>query len=72
MDSESCILNNEQGKKEKTSNSISNDSDVSEPARFRRGSNDANRFDRILMECEFGYVLPCGIILWTLFLVFWK
>ena len=72
MDSESCISNNEQGKKEKTSNSIFNDSDVSEPARFRRGTIDADRFDRILLDCEFGYVLPCGIFLWTLFLLLWK
>jgi len=71
MDSESCISSNE-GKKEKTSNSISNDSDVSEPARVRRSSIDSDRFNRILLECEFGYVLPCGIILWTLFLLFWK
>lgn len=71
MDSESCISNNE-GKKEKTSNSVSNDSDVSEPSRLRCSSDDANRFNRFLMECEFGYVLPCGIILWTLFLIFWK
>ncbi len=70
MDSESCILSNE-GKKEKTSNSISNDSDVSEPSRVRRSSIDSDRFNRILLECEFGYVLPCGIILWTLFLLFW-
>ena len=71
MDSESCISSDE-GKKEKTSNSISNDSDVSEPARVRRSSIDSDRFNRILLECEFGYVLPCGIILWTLFLLFWK
>jgi hypothetical protein len=72
MDSESCNLNNEQGKQKKVSNSVSDDRDVSEPFRIRRGSIDVDRFNRILLECEFGYVLPCGIILWTLFLIFWK
>lgn len=72
MDSESCNLNNEQGKQKEVSNSISDDRDVSEPTRFRRSSIDVDGFNRILLEREFGYVLPCGIFLWTLFLLLWK
>ena len=72
MDSKSCNLNNEQGKQKEVSNSISDDRDVSEPARIRRSSIDVDRFNRILLECELGYVLPFGIVLWTLFLIFWK
>jgi len=72
MDSESCNLNNEQGKQKEVSNSISDDRDVSEPSRIRRSSIDVDRFNRILLECELGYVLPFGIVLWTLFLIFWK
>lgn len=72
MDSESCNLNNEQGKQKEVSNSVSDDRDVSEPLRIRRSSIDADQIDRILLECELGYVLPCGIILWTIFLIFWK
>ena len=72
MDSKSCNLNNEQGKQKEVSNSISDDRDVSEPSRIRRSSIDVDRFNRILLECELGYVLPCGIVLWTLFLIFWK
>lgn len=72
MDSESCTTSNEKRKKTKTSNSISDDSNVSEPFRVRRNSDNVDEIDRFLLECEFGYVLPCGIILWTIFLLFWK
>ena len=50
--------------------SLSDDSDVPEPDGFRCSAVDIDRIDRFFIACEFGYVLPCGIILWSLFLFF--
>jgi hypothetical protein len=63
---------NEGEKQTKNSNTISDDSDVSEHPRVRCRSANLDQVNRFLILCEFGYVLPCGIILWTLFLIFWK
>jgi len=61
---------NEGDKQTKTSNPISDDRHVPESPSFRCGSIDLNRIDRFLITCEFGFVLPGGILLWTLFLLF--
>lgn len=50
--------------------SLSDDSDVPEPDGFRCSPADTDRIDRFFIACEFGYVLPCSIILWSLFLFF--
>ena len=61
---------NEGEKQTKTSNSISDDRDVPEPDGFRCRSIDLNQINRFLIRCEFGYVLPCSIFLWIVFLLF--
>jgi len=61
---------NEGEKQTKTSNSISDDRDVSEPYGIRCRSIDLNQINRFLITCEFGYVFPCGIFLWIVFLLF--
>ena len=52
------------------SDSLSDDSDVYESARLRCSTVDIDRVNRFFIACEFGYVFPCGIILWALFLFF--
>jgi hypothetical protein len=68
MDSESYVCN-EEDKQTATSDSISNDSDVSEPFRFRRSSTDFDKINRFLIKCEFGIILPCSLIFWIIFLL---
>lgn len=61
---------NDKGNKTKTSDSISDGGHVSEPDGFRCGTIDLDTFNRFLIRCEFGYVLPGSLLLWTLFLLF--
>jgi hypothetical protein len=61
---------NEAEKQTKISNTISDDRDVPEPNGVRCRSVDLNRINRFLVTCEFGYVLPCSIFLWIIFLFF--
>lgn len=67
MDSDS---KNEKGNKTKISNIISDGRDVPEPDGFRCGTIDLDTFNRFLIRCEFGYVLPCSVLFWIIFLLF--
>jgi len=49
---------------------FSNDSNVRKPIRIRRYSVDADQLNRFLVESQLCIVLPCGIILWIVFLLF--
>lgn len=69
MDSESCIKNKDEERSQtKNLNIVSDDGDFSEPSRFRYRSIDIDSLNRFLVRCEFGYVFPCGIFLWIIFL----
>ncbi len=70
MDEGETILRNDTKEKRQISNDLLNGWDVSEPIWIRCDSNNVDRIDRKLLECELGYVLPCGIILWIIFLLF--
>jgi hypothetical protein len=73
MDSESCYKSENEGDKQKEAgDTIPDDRNVSKSIRVRRGSIGTDQINRFLVECEFGYVLPCGILLWTLFFIFWN
>lgn len=66
MDSGPSIKNEES----KISNSISDVSDVSESFWLRRDSDYVNQINRFLLWSQFGFVLPCGILLWVVFFIF--
>lgn len=71
MDSESCTkTKNEEDKQKQNCNNFSDDCDVLESIRIRRSTGNLNKVDRFLLECELGIVLPCGIVLFALFLLF--
>jgi hypothetical protein len=67
MDAGPSIIENE---KTKTSNIVSNDGDVLQSVRVRRDTNNVNEFNRFLLRSQFSFVLPCGILLWVIFLIF--
>lgn len=56
--------------KAKISNNVPDDGNVLQPVWFRRDTNHANQINRLLLWCQFGFVLPCGILLWILLLIF--
>ena len=70
MDSDSSDTKNKKQPKRKNrlADSLSDDSDVPEPHGLRRSAADFDRVNRFFIACEFGYVFPCSVILWTLFL----
>ena len=63
-------IKQEKNDKKKTSNIVSNVGDVLQPLRIRRYSDNANEVDRLLLGSQFSIILPCGILLWTLLLLF--
>jgi hypothetical protein len=63
-------IKQEKNDKNKTSNIVSNVGDVLQPLRIRRYSDNANEVDRLLLGSQFSIILPCGILLWTLLLLF--
>lgn len=70
MDSESFTkTKNEEDKQKQNCNKFPDFGDVLESLRIRRSTGDFNTVDRFLLECELGIVLPCGILLFTLFLL---
>lgn len=70
MDSESFTkTKNEEDKQKQNCNNFPDFGDVPESIRIRRSTGDFNTVDRFLLECELGIVLPCGILLFTLFLL---
>ena len=63
-------IKQEKNDKNKTSNIVSNVGDVLQPLRVRRNSDNADEIDRFLLRSQFSIILPCGILLWTLLLLF--
>ena len=68
MDPDS-LTKNDNRKKAKASDPISNAGNVLQSIWLRRNSIDSNEVNRILATCEFGFVLPCGFLFWILFLI---
>jgi len=64
-------IKQEKNDKNKTSNIVSNVGDVLQPLRVRRYSDNADEFNWLLLRSQFSIILPCGILLWTLFLLLW-
>jgi len=64
-------IKQEKNDKNKTSNIVSNVGDVLQPLRVRRYSDNTDEIDRFLLRSQFSIILPCGILLWTLLLLFW-
>lgn len=56
---------------EKNIHNLSNDGDVSKPNGVRRSTIDPDQINRFLVECQFGFIFPCSIFLWIIFLLFW-
>jgi len=63
-------IKQEKNDKNKTSNIVSNVGDVLQPLRVRRYSDNTDEIDRFLLRSQFSIILPCGILLWTLLLLF--
>jgi len=71
MDSESCYKSeNEEDKQKEAGDTIPTFRNVFFTSRLRRSSVYSNKIDRFLIWCEFGIILPCGILLWTLLYIF--
>jgi hypothetical protein len=69
MDSESCNRN-EEDKQTENGDHFSNDRSIFKSFWLRRTSGVTHQINRLLLECELGIILPCGILLWTIFLIF--
>lgn len=70
MDSEPYTINAKNEQK-KNSDALLNDSSILEPSRIRRGSIDVDTINWFLIKSQFSFVLPCSIVLWVIFLLFW-
>jgi hypothetical protein len=71
MDSESFTKNkNEEDKQEEAGDNISTFRNVFFATRLRRSSVHFDKIDRFLIWCEFGIVLPCGILFWIILYIF--
>jgi hypothetical protein len=66
MDSGPSIKND----KTKTSNSIPNVRNVLQSVWVRRDSDPVDQINRFLLWSQFGFVLPCGLLLWIILLIF--
>ena len=67
MDSDTSEIKND---KAEVSNIIPDAWNVFQPFWLRRHSTIIDKVDRILLRSEFGFVLPCGILFWIIFLLF--
>jgi hypothetical protein len=71
MDSESFTkTKNEEDKQEEAGDNISTFRNVFFTTRLRRSSVHFDKIDRFLIWCEFGIVLPCGILFWIILYIF--
>ena len=64
-------IKQEKNDKNKTSNIVSNVGDVLQPLRVRRYSDNTDEVNWFLLRSQLSFVLPCGILLWTLLLLLW-
>lgn len=62
--------NSKNGKEKKNSNNVSANSPISESDGFRCSSDFPDQLDRFVLQCQFGFVLPIGVFLWTLLFLF--
>jgi len=63
-------INKNKNDKNKTSNIVSNVGDVLQPLRVRRYSDNADEVNWFLLRSQFSIILPCGILLWIVLLLF--
>ena len=59
------LTNDEQ---KEISHNLLNDCNVCESDGVRRASINVDTINRFLIESQFRFVLPCSVILWTIFL----
>jgi hypothetical protein len=57
--------------KSKNSNTIPDVGNVFQSSWIRRDSDNINETNRFLFRSQFSFVLACGIVFWTLLLLFW-
>jgi len=63
-------IKQEKNDKNKTSNIVSNVGHVLQPLRVRRYSDNADEFNWFLLRSQFSIILPCGVLLWIVLLLF--
>jgi len=63
-------IKQEKNDKNKTSNIVSNVGNVLQPLRVRRYSDNADEINWVLFRSQFSIILPCGILLWVILLLF--
>ena len=64
------IKSRQKNDKTKISNIKSNVGDVFQPLWIRRYSDNADELNWFLLQSQFSFVLPCGILFWIIFLLF--
>ncbi len=57
--------------KSKISNSIPDVRNVFQSVRVRCNTNNVDETNRFLFRSQFGFVLACGLLFWSLFFIFW-
>jgi len=70
MDSEPYTQKNTGNEQKKIIHNVPDGRNVLQSIWIRRNSITTDQINRILWESELGFVFPCGILLWTLFLIF--
>jgi hypothetical protein len=56
--------------KKKISNSIPDVRNVFQSVWIRRDTDNVDETNRFLFRSQFGFVLACGVLFWTLLLIF--
>lgn len=69
MDPDSCEANSKNNKKHESVHTAIDDSDILQPAWVRCAFRPCDKVDRFLLDYGLNFLLPIGIILWTLFLL---
>ena len=63
-------INKKKNDKNKTSNIVPNVGDVFQPLWIRRYSDNSDEINWFLLWSQFSIVLPCGVLLWIILLLF--
>ena len=70
MDSEPHrTLTKSKNEQKKTINNIPDAGSICESTGIRRDSIDIDSINRFIIESQFRFILPCSILLWTVFLL---
>lgn len=56
--------------KQETGDSLSDSSDILQPPGVRRAICSCDEIDRVLLDYGFNFLLPVGVVLWTLLACF--